>query len=231
MPVVNLASDGDGSGLTGLTKAQVGLGNVDNTADSSKPISTAVQTALNAKGTSNFSGAYTDLTGKPTLGTAAATAITDYATAAQGLLAATSLQVGGNIGAATGTSLAVTGALTSSGTAGIGYATGSGGAVTQLTSKSTTTPAINKICGTITMNAAALAAATIVSFTVLNNLIGANDLVLVNHDSVGTLGAYTVQANTNSAGTSFKISVRNNTAGSLSEAIVLRFAIIKASVS
>ena len=33
----------------GLTKAAVGLGNVDNTADTDKPISTATQTALNAK--------------------------------------------------------------------------------------------------------------------------------------------------------------------------------------
>ena len=37
-------------------------------------------------------GAYTDLTGKPTLGTAAATASTDYATAAQGTLAGTAVQ-------------------------------------------------------------------------------------------------------------------------------------------
>lgn len=33
----------------GVTKAQVGLGNVDNTSDANKPISTATQTALNAK--------------------------------------------------------------------------------------------------------------------------------------------------------------------------------------
>lgn len=31
------------------TKAQIGLGNVDNTSDANKPISTATQTALNAK--------------------------------------------------------------------------------------------------------------------------------------------------------------------------------------
>lgn len=31
------------------TKAQVGLGSVDNTSDLAKPISTATQTALNAK--------------------------------------------------------------------------------------------------------------------------------------------------------------------------------------
>jgi hypothetical protein len=38
------------------------------------------------------SGGYADLTGKPTLGTAAATASTDYATAAQGALADSALQ-------------------------------------------------------------------------------------------------------------------------------------------
>ena len=41
-----------------------------------------------------------------------------------------------NIGVATGTSLALTGAITSNG-GGIGYASGNGGTVTQLTSKST----------------------------------------------------------------------------------------------
>jgi len=35
--------------VTALTKADVGLGNVDNTSDANKPISTATQTALNAK--------------------------------------------------------------------------------------------------------------------------------------------------------------------------------------
>ena len=40
----------------GVTKAQVGLGNVDNTADSAKPVSTAQQTALNAKQATLVSG-------------------------------------------------------------------------------------------------------------------------------------------------------------------------------
>ena len=35
--------------VTGVTKAMVGLGDVDNTADSAKPVSTATQTALDAK--------------------------------------------------------------------------------------------------------------------------------------------------------------------------------------
>ena len=42
-------SDTNAISVTGLTKASVGLGNVDNTSDANKPISTATQTALNAK--------------------------------------------------------------------------------------------------------------------------------------------------------------------------------------
>jgi len=38
-----------GSGNIDLSKSDVGLGNVDNTSDANKPISTATQTALNAK--------------------------------------------------------------------------------------------------------------------------------------------------------------------------------------
>jgi hypothetical protein len=66
-----------GSLLTGLTKSQVGLSSVDNTSDLGKPISTLTQTALNLKANTSAlalvatSGAYADLSGKPTLGTAA----------------------------------------------------------------------------------------------------------------------------------------------------------------
>lgn len=44
-----LASPAFSGTPTGLTKAHVGLGNVDNTSDVNKPISTAEQTALNLK--------------------------------------------------------------------------------------------------------------------------------------------------------------------------------------
>lgn len=40
---------GSGAGLTGLTKGQVGLGNVDNTSDAGKPMSTATSAALDLK--------------------------------------------------------------------------------------------------------------------------------------------------------------------------------------
>lgn len=43
----------------GVTKAQVGLGNVDNTSDANKPISTATQNALNGKQATVTGGAST----------------------------------------------------------------------------------------------------------------------------------------------------------------------------
>ena len=45
-----------------LTKADVGLGNVDNTSDANKPISTATQTALNGKANTSHTHAAGDIT-------------------------------------------------------------------------------------------------------------------------------------------------------------------------
>lgn len=111
-----------------------------------------------------------------------------------------------------------------SGNGGIGYKAGSGGSVTQLTSKATGVT-LDKASGQITLNAASLAAATIVSFTLTNSAITANDLLVLNHVSAGTFGAYTLNANCGN-GTA-TISIRNNSAGALAEAIVIRFAVIK----
>jgi hypothetical protein len=44
-----LATNGNGGSLTGITKTQVGLANVDNTADANKPISSSQQAALDTK--------------------------------------------------------------------------------------------------------------------------------------------------------------------------------------
>lgn len=143
------------------------------------------------------------------------------------------IAIGGtNPAAGAFTSVASTGAITSSSpTAGVGYATGAGGSVVQgAGSGKATAVTLNTACGTITMNNGALNAATIVSFTVTDSACAATDCIHVQHDSVGTLGGYTVCGNTPASG-SFQISVRNNTAGSLSEAIVLRFAIIKSVVT
>lgn len=114
--------------------------------------------------------------------------------------------------------------LSTSPSGGIGYATGAGGTVSQITSKATGVT-LNKITGTITMNAAALAGGTIVSFILSNTSVAATDLLVLNHDSGGTLGSYGLNAAT--ATNAATIYVRNNTAGSLSEALVIAFAVIK----
>jgi hypothetical protein len=106
-----------------------------------------------------------------------------------------------------------------------GYITGEGGTVTQATSKATAVT-LNKKCGRITMHNASLAAATTVTFTLTNSTIAATDLLVLNHVSGGTAGAYLLNAQ--AAAGSASINVRNVTAGSLSEAIVIGFAVIKA---
>jgi len=109
-----------------------------------------------------------------------------------------------------------------------GYVTGSGGTVTQETSKSTSVT-LNKPTGQITMNNAALAANTTVTFTITNSVIGSGDLLVLNHISGGTAGSYTLNAQSSSG--SATINVRNVTAGSLSEAIIIGFAVIKSTTS
>ena len=129
------------------------------------------------------------------------------------------------IGAATGTSLSTTGNQVISGTGKQGYATGSGGVVTQATSKATGVT-LSKSTGQITLDAAALAASTTVSFTLTNTVIEAGDILIMNHISGGTAGSYSLNAQ--SAAGSASINVRNISLASLSEAIVIAFAVIKA---
>lgn len=109
------------------------------------------------------------------------------------------------------------------------YVTGDGGAVTQATSK-TTGVTLNKLCGQITMNGAALAAAAEVTFTVTNSLVASTDVVVACVQSVGTAGAYLVTVGAVANG-SFAITVGNASAGSLSQALVLNYVVIKAVAS
>jgi hypothetical protein len=109
---------------------------------------------------------------------------------------------------------------------GIGYGTGSGGTVTQLTSKSTAVT-LNKINGTITMNNASLAANAVVFFTVNNSAVSSTDGVVVNHSNGGTLGDYSIQGNVFPSGGALTIAVRNVTAVALAVAIEIKFIVIK----
>jgi hypothetical protein len=110
-------------------------------------------------------------------------------------------------------------------TSGLGYTGGSGGAVTQATSKSTGVT-LNTVAGQITMNNATLNAGTSVAFTLTNSNITANDAVWVTFKSGNTANSYTVQTDSTGTG-SCTISLRNYTGGNLGEAVVLNFVIIK----
>ena len=109
----------------------------------------------------------------------------------------------------------------------LGYATGAQGTVTQATDKSTAVT-LNKSAGRITMNNAALAGSTAVSFTLNNSMISTNDVITVCISSVttgSTAGAYTSYVSNMSAG-SASITLRNLSATSYSEAIIINFCII-----
>lgn len=106
----------------------------------------------------------------------------------------------------------------------IGYSTGAQGTVTQLTDKSTGVT-LNKSAGRITMNNAALASNTAASFTLTNSLISANDVIITNVSGGGTAGAYTTYVSSMTTGSAV-ITLRNMSAGSLSEAVIINFAII-----
>jgi hypothetical protein len=134
------------------------------------------------------------------------------------------------IGAAGATTCEWAGGLVSiAPAAGIGYGAGAGGTVTQATSKSTGVT-LNKICGEILSHNANLLASTSVSFTFTNSTIAANDVVQVcGGDFAGsTNGAYQITASGVKAG-SCVITIRNVTGGSLTEQVLIYYAVIKAS--
>ena len=106
----------------------------------------------------------------------------------------------------------------------LGYTAAAQGTVTQATDKSTAVT-LNKPAGRITMNGAALNANTAVSFTLNNSFISSNDVLVVNVSAGGTAGAYTTYISSMTAGSAV-VTLRNMTGGSLSEAVVLNYAII-----
>lgn len=112
---------------------------------------------------------------------------------------------------------------------GIGYPAGQGGKVTQGTSKSTAVE-LDKLCGQVTMHNAALAAGARVSFVVTNSTVAATDIPKAVVASGGTANAYEAIVTAVAAG-QFTITVTNKTAGSLSEAPVISFVVVKATTS
>jgi hypothetical protein len=107
----------------------------------------------------------------------------------------------------------------------LGYGTGSGGTVTQATDK-TTAVTLNKPTGRITMNSSALAAGAVTQFAVNNSLVAATDVPVVTLvGGVADFKNYNMW--TYCAAGVFYIVIKNISAGSLSEGVIINFAIIK----
>lgn len=122
----------------------------------------------------------------------------------------------------TGAITAAGGFLSSSATAGVGYATGAGGAVTQITNR-TTGVTLSKPTGAITLISAA-GSATPATFTVTNTLVAATDTIVVNQKSGTDL--YEIFVTAVGAG-SFNIT-SFTTGGTTTEQPVFNFSVIKA---
>lgn len=115
--------------------------------------------------------------------------------------------------------------MLSSGTGGLGYSTGAGIAVTQSTSRTTTTPTTGtKKSGSITLATSTAVVGTYFSFLVPNTDIAATDTVVVSvRSSTNTYEAF-VSAIT--AGVSFQITMVS-VSGTASDTPVVNFTILK----
>lgn len=150
-----------------------------------------------------------------------AAALTDETGTGAAVFANTPTLVTPVIGAATGASLTTTGLIKSSGTAGVGYATGAGGTVTQDINR-TTGVTLDKTTGAITLfSAAGTTSAT--TFTVTNSTVAATDVIILNQKSGTDL--YDLMVTAVAAG-SFNITFRT-TGGTTTEQPVFNFAVIK----
>jgi hypothetical protein len=110
-------------------------------------------------------------------------------------------------------------------TKGLGYATGAGGAVTQITNAGTGVT-INKVCGQITTVALTTAAAAEEVFTVTNSTVDANDVVVVSTTYAGA-GTPIVATKKVAAG-AFDITIANlHASAALDAVVVVNFAVIK----
>ena len=110
--------------------------------------------------------------------------------------------------------------------AGLGYGTGAGGQVTQVTSKSTAVT-LNTPTGQITMHNAALAAGASVIFQLTCDKISTGDTLIVSPFwSAVNVDNYRVEVVGVGTGEA-KIRVTNLSGGSLSDALVINYAIIK----
>lgn len=114
---------------------------------------------------------------------------------------------------------------------GLGYGTGSGGTVTQLTSKATNVT-INKTNGQIVTSSSIMGPGTYEVFTVTNSTVAATDTIVIHRASGGGSGTagYTVSVESVAAG-SFVVCLENLAGTNKSDVLTLNFAVIKAVTS
>ena len=112
--------------------------------------------------------------------------------------------------------------LLTSGTGGLGYGTGSGGVVTQLTSK-TTAVTLNKPSGNITLHNSALASGATATFILKNSLITTlHRLKILGLGGIATHSAYNVWNTFGSNGTC-AIYLKNISESTLTESLSIAF--------
>jgi len=105
----------------------------------------------------------------------------------------------------------------------IGYGTGAGGTVTQITNKATAVT-INTPSGYIITHNAALAGGASVEFFVNNNTVDVNACAVIAHPRID--GNYSVVV-TNAHNGVFRLRLTNLTGGSLSNAVQITFMVIR----
>lgn len=113
--------------------------------------------------------------------------------------------------------------LLTSGTGALGYGTGAGGTVTQLTSKSTAVT-LNKPTGKIIINNSSMAAGATVGFALNNSLIGEDDKVEV--EAVFGAVYYNAYVYFSEPGVAY-IAVENKGGSERTDALAIKFVIIK----
>jgi hypothetical protein len=116
---------------------------------------------------------------------------------------------------------------TSNPNAGLGYYTGAGSSVTQITTKGTTV-ICNGMCGAITTRTDSTAAAAEELFTVTNSSVEIGDVIVLSVRSGATQEGGIVPYVAAVAAGSFKIGYTNVNASADTGAVIINFAVIKA---
>jgi len=150
--------------------------------------------------------------------------------AADNSLSPANVIIRGNVLAVQLANLEATGSITSNTqTQPMGYRTGSGDSVTQLTDK-TTSVTLNRPTGRIITANSSLLSGFQNSFTLINDTISSTDVVIVNHAAGGGEGFYFVHAVNIQEG-NCQIMIHNRSGATRQHPIELNFAVIRGSHS